>query len=108
MHGPQEFEIFDEEDIINSMHERKMEEKENSVQEMTEKKQDEVRKKKTKEEISIMMVNIQSLRAHLTELQFHLKRKMPHIVLIQETWLDQSHESVRIEGYAIDSRRDQV
>ena len=49
LHGPQEFEIFDEEDIINSMHERKMEEKGNSFQEMTEKKHDEVRKKKNKE-----------------------------------------------------------
>ena len=35
--------------------------------------------------ISIFMVNIQSLRGHQAELVYHLEKEEPHIVLLQET-----------------------
>ena len=56
--------------------------------------------------ISIYCINIQCLLAHLPELQAHLDLHQPHIVLIQETWLDESVEHVYVSGYVIVSRRD--
>ena len=53
-----------------------------------------------------MMVNIQCLNAHLVELQYHLQERQPHIVMIQETWLDASRESVHVANYKIIARRD--
>ena len=61
---------------------------------------------KKKEEISIFMVNIRCLSANLAELECHLHQLQPHIVFIQETWLDASTESVSITNYTIISRRD--
>ena len=52
------------------------------------------------------MVNIQCLNAHLAELQFHLEQRQPHIVLLQETWLDASHGQIFIPNYKVVSRRD--
>ena len=49
---------------------------------------------------------IQCLLAHLVELCFQLDLHRPHVVCIQETWLNASHESVDIPGYTICSRRD--
>ena len=46
------------------------------------------------------------MRANLTELEFHLASLQPHIVLLQETWLDASVESVSLVGYMVVSRRD--
>ena len=67
-----------------------------------------------KKDITILVVNIQGLlvfnkdgvRANLTELEFHLASLQPHIVLLQETWLDASVESVSLVGYMVVSRRD--
>ena len=67
-----------------------------------------------KKDIAILVVNIQGLlvfnkdgvRANLAELEFHLASLQPHIVLLQETWLDASVESVSLVGYMVVSRRD--
>ena len=59
-----------------------------------------------KEEILIMMVNIQSLRGHQAELQFHLAARRPQIAFLQETWLDESTEEVKIANYKTLARRD--
>ena len=67
-----------------------------------------------KKDIAILVVNIQGLlvfnkdgvRANLTELEFHLASLQTHIVLLQETWLDASVESVSFVGYMVVSRRD--
>ena len=52
-----------------------------------------------KKEIIIFVLNIQCLRAHMVELEYHLELHKPHIVLLQETWLDASTESVTIANY---------
>ena len=41
-----------------------------------------------------------------TESEYHLKQHRPHIVTLQETWLDASTEHVDIKGYVVVSRRD--
>jgi len=46
------------------------------------------------------------LLAHLAELSFHLSVHKPHIVLIQESWLNKSIEHVSIANYTLLSRRD--
>ena len=58
--------------------------------------------------IEIMTVNIQCLLAarHFAELCHQVELHRPHVVLIQETWLDQSTEMVSIPGYREVSRRD--
>ena len=50
-------------------------------------------------------MNIQCLQAHLVELEYHLDMHKPHIVLLQETWLDASTESATIANYIVISRR---
>ena len=42
------------------------------------------KRKTKKEEITIMMVNIQSVRSHQAELEFHLQMRSPQIVFLQE------------------------
>ena len=59
-----------------------------------------------KEAVLIYSINIRCLLSHLAELKFHLNKHRPHIVLIQETWLNESIESVAIRGYRTISRRD--
>ena len=60
--------------------------------------------------VAVYSVNIQCLLAHLAELEFSLSIHRPHIVLIQESWLDASTEQVKIikllVGYVEVSRRD--
>ena len=51
--------------------------------------------------ISIYLINIRSLLAHLAELSFQLEIHCPHVVCIQETWLDESHKEIDIPGYEI-------
>ena len=60
----------------------------------------------SKHEICIYFVNIQCLLARLPELCFQLETCQPHVVCIQETWLDESHPDIKIPGYEICSRRD--
>jgi len=43
---------------------------------------------------------------HFTALQFFLAQHKPHIVLIQETWLDESTEHLEVPNYNLVSRRD--
>jgi exonuclease III len=56
--------------------------------------------------VHILSINIRCLLAHLDELEALLKIYRPHIVMIQETWLNESQESVTVSGYRIVSRRD--
>ena len=56
--------------------------------------------------LCVYSVNIRCLFAHLAELCFHLEAQQPHVVCIQETWLDASHKEVKIPGYVEVSRRD--
>ena len=58
------------------------------------------------EGVFVYSVNIQSLVAHLPELICQLQVHRPHILLIQETWLDKSVEDVEIADYNLVSRRD--
>ena len=51
-------------------------------------------------------MNIRSLRAHKAELESHLENLSPHLVLLQETWLDKSHEEIKLSNYVQVSRRD--
>jgi len=56
--------------------------------------------------IFVYSVNIRCILAHLTELQYHVDLHRPHIVMIQETWLDASVEDVQLFNYEKVSRRD--
>ena len=56
----------------------------------------------------ILNINIRCLRSKITELCYHLERLQPHILLLQETWLDSSIEDVVIPGYICISRRDRA
>jgi hypothetical protein len=56
--------------------------------------------------IFVYNVNIRCILAHLTELQYHVDLHRPHIVMIQETWLDASVEDVQLFNYEKVSRRD--
>ena len=62
--------------------------------------------KRIKGEITILMVNIRCLSKNLVELECHLRQLQPHIVLIQDTRLDVSTESISISNYNVISRRD--
>ena len=64
------------------------------------------KRKVQKQEIKMLIANIQRLSAHLAELVFDLQATRPHVVLLQETWLDASVECVDIAGYFTVSRKD--
>ena len=51
-------------------------------------------------------MNIQCLCARLAELSHHLDMYRPHVVCIQETWLDKSIKDPIVPGYNVCSRRD--
>ena len=55
---------------------------------------------------SIYCLNIRCLLSKLAEIQFHIERLQPHVIVLQETWLDTSIESVNIPNYILVSRRD--
>ena len=55
-----------------------------------------------------MTINIQSLKGYQIELIHHLEKMCPHIVFLQETWLDESTEQIRINNYKTISRRDRA
>ena len=61
---------------------------------------------KCKNGISIYLINIQCLLARIPELIAQLELHQPHVVCLQETWLDASSKNVDIPGYEIISRRD--
>ena len=56
--------------------------------------------------IFIYLINIQNLLARTAELFFRLEIHRPHVVCIQETWLDESHKEIDIPGYEVVARRD--
>ena len=56
--------------------------------------------------LSCVSVNIRSLRAHSAELCVHLEKLQPQVLLITETWLDDSCGEFCIPGYWNVSRRD--
>jgi len=56
----------------------------------------------------IYQINIRCLFAHLVELCYFLDLYKPHVVLIQETWLNSSVESVKVPNYNVLSRRDRA
>ena len=53
--------------------------------------------------IFVYNVNIQCILAHLTELEYHLNLHRPHVVMIQETWLDDSAEHTVVSNYNVAS-----
>ena len=57
-------------------------------------------------DLCIYSINIQCLLAHLDELCFQLELHQPHVVCIQETWLDKTRPEITIPGYEVCSRRD--
>ena len=63
-------------------------------------------KRKSSSKISILTVNIRCLLKNLDQLIVQLELYLPHILLIQETWLSASTEFVDIPGYVLVSRRD--
>ena len=60
------------------------------------------------EELRVLHLNARSLVHKLAELTARLRcmSTKPHIICVNETWLDKSIESVFLEGYAVAARRD--
>ena len=56
--------------------------------------------------LTIYCINIRCLLAHKGELEYQLGVYKSHIVLIQETWLNNSIENVQLLGYTLIKRRD--
>ena len=54
----------------------------------------------------IYSINIRCLLANIAEVIHHVELHDPHIILIQESWLNSSIEHVHIPNYSIISRRD--
>jgi hypothetical protein len=59
-----------------------------------------------REGILVYSVNIRCMLSNLQLLLNQLEQHRPHIVLIQETWLDKSVEKIAVVGYTEVSRRD--
>ena len=57
-------------------------------------------------DVHIISINIRCIQAHKAELEVFLMLHQPHVVLIQETWLNESYESISIVRYSIITRRD--
>ena len=55
---------------------------------------------------SIFCINIRCLHANMPELMYQVKVLSPHLVLLQETWLNCNFEDVILPGYQVISRRD--
>ena len=62
--------------------------------------------KNGKSDLRIYLINIQCLLARLPELVMHLEIHQPHVVCLQETWLDASTKEISIPGYVVVARRD--
>ena len=60
----------------------------------------------SKEKICIYSCNIQCLLARSDEVADFLAEYRPHVVMFQETWLDESVPDYICPGYRIISRRD--
>ena len=56
--------------------------------------------------VHIVSINIRCLLAHIVELEAFLKLHRPRVVLLQETWLKKSYESISISAYIEVSQRD--
>ena len=55
-----------------------------------------------------MSVNIRDVVRHMAELQIRLQEHKPHILVVQETWLDESTPRVTIPGFTLVSRLDRA
>ena len=55
---------------------------------------------------TIYSINIRCLLKHLSELCDYVNIFAPHIVLVQESWLNASIENVNIPNYQVLSRKD--
>ena len=64
------------------------------------------RKCKVRNGIYIYCLSVQCLLAHLPEVHSFLDLHRPHVVLLQETWLDATVGEVYVPGYVTVSRRD--
>ena len=58
------------------------------------------------QKFSIYSINIRCLCSHLGELCAYLDSYQPHLVLVQETWLNQSIQNISIPNYVELSRHD--
>ena len=58
------------------------------------------------DDLIVFFINIKCLLNKLGELHYHLQFVNPHVLFLQETWLDASVEAVELEGYTCISRRD--
>ena len=56
----------------------------------------------------IYSINIRCLLNNLTELSHQINRLQPQIVLVQESWLNESIDNVSLPGYNCISRRDRA
>ena len=56
--------------------------------------------------ILVYCVNIRCMLNNLQLLLNQLEQHRPHIVMIQETWLDKTVEKIAVAGYTEVSRRD--
>ena len=63
---------------------------------------------KREERISFLLVNIRSLRNKINSAKLFIQvdKSKPDVILITETWLDNSTEEVKIPGYRSIARRD--
>ena len=62
--------------------------------------------RESSQSLSVYCINIRCLLAHAAELSYQLAIFNPHIVLIQESWLNKSVESVSLPNYMQISRHD--
>ena len=53
-------------------------------------------------------MNLCSILANLAEFKIRLALLLPHVACVQETWLDDSVESINVKGYRLVSRRDRI
>ena len=58
--------------------------------------------------LRLMSVNIRDVVRHMAELQIRLQEHKPNILVVQETWLDESTPRVTIPGFTLVSRLDRA
>ena len=56
--------------------------------------------------LSICFGNLQGLLSHRIELETRLQRECPHLVCIQEAWLNE--DEIQIAGYRVVARKDRL
>ena len=56
----------------------------------------------------VVLINIRSILSKKSELEARLQTLQPHVVCVQETWLDGSVENLEVKGYTVVTRRDRT